>query len=105
MRAGKLRHRVEIQAVTEARDGHGGITRTWTTVVNRWAAIEPLSGQERFSAQQVNPELTHQVRLRYWSGLTPKHRFKHGSRYLSILSIVNVGERNIEQLCQCKEEV
>lgn len=101
---GKLRHRIEIQTASEAADSLGQMTKTWTTAVTRYAAIEPLSGRELIQAQQVNSEITHKVTLRYYA-VTSKMRFKFGSRYFEIMSVINKEERNLETVCMCKEAV
>jgi len=78
MRAGKLRHRVQIQERVETKDAHGGITESWSTVVTRYASIEPLSGRELFEAQKASSEATVRIKMRYYSGLTTKHRLVFG---------------------------
>jgi len=40
---GDFRHRLTLQAADEIEDGAGGVTRTWETLGQCWAAIEPLS--------------------------------------------------------------
>jgi len=74
MQAGQLRHRIAIQGCTDARDAHGGITRTWATTDTVWAAVEPLSGTELLEAQQVHARATVRIRMRHYTGLTSKHR-------------------------------
>lgn len=74
MRAGDLRHRVEIQEPSDSRDAHGGITRTWNTVATRWARIEPLSGRELFQAQQVEARTRVRITMRPYAALTETHR-------------------------------
>lgn len=105
MRAGKLQNRIEVQVATETRDEHGGVTETWDTVVKRWVDIRPLHGRELMLAQQVNSQVTLQVRMRYDKGLTltSGYRLKHGDRILNIESIVDVKEQNREWLLMCKE--
>jgi head-tail adaptor len=44
MRTGKLRHFVEIHALTVVEDDIGNQTETWAKVAETWAAIEPLKG-------------------------------------------------------------
>lgn len=71
MRAGPLRHRVQIQNATQTQDAASGwTTDTWTGTDKVWASIEPLSGRERFEAQQVTPEVTHKIRIRWRDDIT-----------------------------------
>lgn len=106
MRAGRLRHTVDIQLRTTVRDAVGGEAVTWLTINAVRASIEPLSGRERLLADQVQGDVSHRIRIRYYAdGLTPKHRFKLGSRVFNISSVRNVGERNREMETLCNEEV
>lgn len=106
-RAGLRRHKVTIQSATEASDSYGGTTQTWATYATRWACIEPLSGREFFSAQQVNSELTSKISIDYDSitaAITPKMRVTYNSRTFRIISPpINVGEANREVLLMCAE--
>ena len=70
MRFPALRHRLAILAPTDVRDAHGGNVRTYTTRAVRYAAIEPLKGEERFEAGQVEPRATVRITIRYYSGLS-----------------------------------
>ena len=46
MRAGRLRHRLNLQESTETRNAHGEAIITWATSYTVWGAVEPLSGSE-----------------------------------------------------------
>ena len=104
MRAGKLRHRVTIQQTTETRESTmGGVIDTWGTFATRYASVSPLTGREYFTAQQHASEVTHEVRLRYLSGVTTKMRVLHDGRTFDIESIANTDERDRETVLLCKE--
>ena len=109
MKTGTLRHRVRIEEQTETRNAHGGITRAWAEASEgkRYAAIEPISGREFYEAQQVAADITHKVKIRYYAGLNTSHRIVriHDSRVFDIEAVQNTDERNIEQVCMCKESV
>lgn len=102
---GEMRRLVEIQSRTMSRDGYGAATATWATEDTVAAKVEPLSGREAWQAQQVRPDVTHQVTIRFWEGLTPKHRFRFGTRVLNIASVIDLEERGRFQVCVCVEEV
>ena len=104
MRAGNLRHRVQVQSLTIAPDTWGAGEETWTTVHNVWAAIWPLRGVESLEQMKLESEVTHKIRIRYHSGITPKHRIKWESRLFNIKSIINVDERNIYLEIMATEE-
>jgi SPP1 family predicted phage head-tail adaptor len=69
VRSGYLRQRVTIQARTLVSDGHDGFIETWAAVKARVPArVRPLTGRDLETAKQVNPEISHEVSLRYWQG-------------------------------------
>jgi SPP1 family predicted phage head-tail adaptor len=108
MQAGKLRHRIEIQQpVGTTRDGAGAKKgkdrQAWTVLARLWAAVEPLAGRELYNAQQVQPNLSHRVRVRYLDGVKAKMRVKHDRRYLNIETVINLEERDRELHLMCTE--
>ena len=102
--AGELVHRVEIQRLTETPDAYGAPRHTWRTVATVWASIEDGQGRELFRAQQVKPEITAVVKIRWFEGLTAKDRFKWGPRTLNIDGVSEGKRRRVEMVCQCVEE-
>lgn len=107
MQIGPLRNRITLESRTVDRTtaGFGEPTENWTTLATVWASVEPLSGEEFFQAQQENAEVTHRVRLRFRSGITPKHRLKVGTRILDIVSVIDPEERGLELELLCRERV
>ena len=103
MQAGKLRQRIIIEHRSEAANSFGEVIPTWATLTTVWGSVEPLSGKELLEAQQIASETTHRVRIRYYSSLTTEMRFKLGSRYLEIVSILNLKEAGRELEVLCKE--
>ena len=103
IRAGSLRHRVEIQSVTDSASAFGDVSQSWSTVTTVWASIEPLKAREAFEAQQTKTRVSHRVEIRYISGVTTKHRLVYGSRTLNINSVLNPGERNERLVLVCTE--
>jgi SPP1 family predicted phage head-tail adaptor len=96
-------HRVTLQTCTEALDSYGTPTLTWTTKATVWAQIEPLSARELFAARQVQATTTHQIRIRYYAGLTTKWRLLHDGRTFNIDSAINTNEAGIEWVLLCTE--
>lgn len=105
MRAGQLRHRVQIQEAADTRASDGSLARTWATVRTCWASIEPLRGQELWEAQQVQARVNTRVRMRYWAGLTPEHRIKHGTDVYNIAAVLNPEGRSRELEVLCMQDV
>lgn len=105
LRAGKLRHRVSIQAVTHVQDSYGDALQTWTTVATRWASIEPAGGRETYEADQQRPDVSGLVTMRPYAGLTTRHRLLFGSRVLNVESVIGVDEVSEEMRITYREEV
>lgn len=75
MHAGKLRHRVEIQAPVNIQDPvTGGITPGWQHLKDVWAEVYPLSAREFVAAQAGQSEISARITIRYRPDLTAKHR-------------------------------
>jgi SPP1 family predicted phage head-tail adaptor len=103
MKIGALRHRVTIQQLSKSQNGMGEEEPGWTNFATRWASIEPISGREYFSAQQVNAEITHRVKMRHLEGLESTMRILYGARAFEIKSIMNIKEKNQELEILCVE--
>lgn len=102
----KYRNRISIQSLVEsAPDDYNQTTKTPTTVATRWAQITPLSGRSLEIARAVHQQVTHEVKLRYYEGLGPDHKFLFGTRTFEIKSVKNVDEKNEEMIALCVEEV
>jgi len=104
-RVGGMRDQFAIQAQTEARGTDGGVTRTWATASTVWGGFVTTAGREFQFAQGTIADLTHMIRIRFYSGLTTTHRLTHDGRTFGILSIDNRNNRDNEMLLSCKEEV
>jgi SPP1 family predicted phage head-tail adaptor len=107
LRAGKLRHRLIFQSKTEARDSMGGTTITWEDDKTLYGAIWPLRGTEAITAQQLESEITCQIRVRYAADITPENRIQRGdsTTYFDIVSVVNPDYRNRELILYCRESL
>lgn len=103
MRAGRLRHKVIIQTPTEVNDSQGQPIKTWSTYAQPFASVEPLNGNELFTASGVNSKVIARIRLRYLAGLTTKMRILFDNRYYNIESPIDPAERNAEIVLMCSE--
>lgn len=103
MNAGKLRNRIAIQRSGDP--SNWGATGSWSTYATVWAGIEPVSGREYVEGRQDRGELTHVVTVRYLSGVRPDMRISFEGRYLKIVAVRNLGERNRALELDCTEEV
>lgn len=106
MRAGWLRHRVEILAKESSRDSFGAEVIAWVTVATVWASVEPLRGREYIEARQGQVEVSHRVVMRHWLEVGPEMRLRlEGGRVLEIESVINPLERNERLELMCREMV
>ena len=106
MRIGGLKHRVTLQSYTAASDGMGGEISTWITQrANVPAAIWPVSAAEQVRAGAPTMTLTHRIQIRYYDGIKASWRIKFGTRYFSIVSIVDKDERHVQIDLLCREVV
>ncbi len=107
MRAGTLRHRVELLEPQDGpSDGQGGTQPAAPLVVSRpWVAITPVSGREAVVASQVDPRVTHHVRMRYRPGVTARHQLRVAGHVWAIQSVVDVDARHRELILACVEAV
>lgn len=67
MRAGTLRHRLVVQQNNPTKNEFGESVENWTDFATVWAAIEPLTGSERW-LQNISADLaqaTTRIRIRY----------------------------------------
>lgn len=94
MQAGKLRHRLAIQAPTTAMDQYGEAVKTWGTVATVWGSVEPLRMQEYFEAQQTQAKATHKIEVRYLPGLSATYRVVFDARVFEVTAVLNPQERN-----------
>ena len=88
MRAGVLRHRIEIKEKRKATDdGMGGETFTWLAVPGMEsipAAIWPLKSNERLESMKLELAVTHKIRIRYRSGVTANLQVAFDDRTFNI---------------------
>lgn len=100
----KLRHRLTLEAPEETPDGAGGVVRTWTSLGQIWAAIEPVSASEATIADRRVARVTHRLVLRRRGGITINHRFRLGVRTFTIQAIRDPDERGRFLECLVGEE-
>lgn len=101
---GELRFRLTIEAPAETDDGEGGVTRAWNAVGGVWAAVEPLSADEKVVTGRATPIYRYRVTLRHRGDLSPANRFRLGDRILAIRTVRDPGERGAFLECLVEEE-
>lgn len=99
-----FRHRLTLQAADEIEDGAGGVTRTWETLGQVWAAVTPLSRDDRLVSDKRLGLLTHRILLRHRADITLSHRFVLGARVFSIRAVRDPDEHGRLLECLVEEE-
>lgn len=95
---GELRHRITFQLQDlDSED------EDWKYIATTWANINPISGKEYYSAETINSDLTHKIRLRYRKGITPDMRVIYNDRIFYIISVINEYEKNTMLQLMCRE--
>ena len=92
MPAGFLRERIAIEQESNASDGQGGSTISWTNVCTIWGRVSPIRGREVQQGAQVQDETMHRITIRYRTDITPKMRAVWGSRIMNIREVINPDE-------------
>jgi SPP1 family predicted phage head-tail adaptor len=111
IKAGELRAVIEIQSRSNAGDAAGQPLNTWTTWAKQRGRSVGIQGNEAFRAMQFNPEMTHQITIRWIDGITPLSRILATdvmTGKVSILDVISVDypERATELIkIGCKERI
>lgn len=108
MRAGLLRHRVEIQRPDYVQDQETGeMIKTWVTV---WAkvpcSIEPLSAREFIAASATQSAVSARIVIRYRAGVDATMRILHLDKIYNIEGVLADKESGRDYLTlPCSEGV
>jgi SPP1 family predicted phage head-tail adaptor len=101
---GLLRHRVTLEAPVETPDGAGGVARSWQTLGEMWAAIEPVATGATVIADRRTARLTHRIVVRKRGDLSLDHRFRLGTRVFTLRSLRDAAEDGRFLECLVEEE-
>lgn len=89
---GELSYRIIFQEPVKQDDGYGGKVVSWQDKFKAWAAIEPMSANERFFSMSVQHEVSHRVYIRRRSDVSPEMRIIYGNSTYEIRGILDLGE-------------
>ncbi|MFD2704081.1 phage head closure protein [Salibacterium lacus] len=96
IRAGKFKHRISILKEDRVRKPGGEYETDWVEHLKSRARVVPLSGSERYEAQQVQSTMSHRVEMRYRPGIKPQMRVEYDGRILKIEAVLNLEEADRE---------
>lgn len=88
MQAGKLRHRLILQAEQRTPDGMGGYRQGWVELRKVWAEITLPTGRVDVVAQQLQSLVTAEIRVRPATDLLAGRRLVHGTSVYRIDAVL-----------------
>ncbi len=96
--AGKLRHRVVLQANVQVQDSAGDWVQGWHSMGTVWAAIAPVSGREFIQSQGTQAEVTARITVRARNDITAGWRVVHGAMVYDIKGVLPDVDSGLEYL-------
>lgn len=99
MDAGKLRHRVQFQALVDTRNTFGEAVKSWIPYGSPvWAQITPLSVREFTQAQQLQSKISARIVVRHRTDLAPSMRVVHGTDVYNIEGVLADPDSGMEYI-------
>jgi SPP1 family predicted phage head-tail adaptor len=103
LNAGDLNRVVDLESDSITRT-KGVESKTATVYAERvYAKVEPLSGSEFWTSQQINSQINWKVTLRYRTDIRAQHRIIYGTRRLEILAVLPDEDRRDFVRLMCRE--
>lgn len=84
---------IELQRPQRIPDGGGGYDEEWETYAAEWAWVKPLSGQERYQAQQTAATANYRIRIHYRDDIDAADRILWRGKLLNIRFPADAGPR------------
>lgn len=94
--AGRLRHRVRIDAQVVHKNSSGEQDIAWEEVATVWAAIEPLSARESLLAEQVQSKVNARIVIRARDDIVASMRAVHGTTIYNIEGVIRDPDSGME---------
>ena len=105
IKVSSLNKRIIFEQKTNTTDGIGGFTSTWAKFATRWAKVTALRGVEKYRAERLESNVSHQIIVRYDITLVPTMRIIYEERVLTIKTIINMDESKKQYMeIMCEEE-
>ena len=106
MRAGRLRHWVNIKRLEAVKNPTTGVvTQTWETFADVWASVEPVSAREFALADQQQSRVMARILIRYIDGILPSMRVFYRDHIYKIEGVLSDRKSGIEYLTLPVSEV
>jgi SPP1 family predicted phage head-tail adaptor len=100
MRAGRLKHKITIQAPGTTQDAIGQPIPGWTDFASVRADIFDISGREYVAAAAVQNAAQTKMMIRYLAGIVPDMRVLDGTVAYNIEAVL--GQDRVSLLLMCK---
>lgn len=97
--AGRLRHRVTLEAPVETDDGAGGVILNWSAILSLWAEVRVVSGSEQLVFGRSHAARMTKVIVRYRHDITNDMRFRFGTRIMEIRQVAD--PEGLKQWLEC----
>ena len=89
LRAGRLRHRVDVDELVVSQDSDGALVEDWVRFASRVPAeVTALSGRELIAAQAVQSRVSTRIVMRHLPGLTARMRIVHRGTPYNIEGVI-----------------
>jgi SPP1 family predicted phage head-tail adaptor len=95
---GDLNRRLALEAPSEANDGAGGVTRSYSAATTLWAQVLPLSARVGIEADRLGGFRRYRITIRMRSGITTRHRFRDGECVYRILATRESADRRFLEI-------
>lgn len=86
LRAGDLRHRIEIRRPVQTDDGKGGYVTEWQDIGKPWAEVIGLQGRESVMNHALQGVAVYRIRIRHRRGIDTGDQVRFGAIELNIRS-------------------
>ncbi len=96
---GGKRYLFTLERRTEALDGFGQESLTYTDIGTAWGSLEAVGARERFESQQVKAEVSHRITIRHTNlaaSITAADRLTLGARTFDIVTPMDKDGRRRE---------
>lgn len=107
IRAGTMRHQVEIWGNIETVDSMGSPVLNLFKLKDARCSINPIVGTEMFVSEAIRNEITHKIGMRFTPdiNLSPEYFLKFKGRLFDIVQVLNFNEKNVNVIILCKERL
>lgn len=105
MRAGRLRHLINIERRAAGYDDRGHPNKAFAVIARKIRAeVLALNGRELERARQTVAEVTHQITIRLPQDINVKDKIVFGEKVFNVRSVIP-DIRDDEAIVYCVEEV